>query len=216
MSNNTLSPGQIRAAMALLNWSNDQLAEAAGVSPETVYKLKSAMHEPTTRVRAAIRTTLEAKGIEFTDHDGVRRRPEGVEIFEGPERFAEFTAYTLAQLERDGGELCISVTDERLLQRAYEHLEDWRARMMALTAEGRITGRILATDGDFRRTWADLRRQQTIPGQPQASFYVFGGHLALVSLEHDPSPYVVLHKHSPFAAIYKAAFEAAWDRADPV
>jgi hypothetical protein len=86
--------------------------------------------------------------------------------------------------------------------------------MFDLVKSGKVTGRILAAEGDFAHTWADLRRQQRSPDMPQVSFFAFGDNLALISFDHKTSPYIVLHKSGPFAAAYKGAFDAAWEKAE--
>jgi predicted transcriptional regulator len=76
---------QIKAARALLSWSQEQLAEAAGVSTPTIKRLE-ARDGPIggrTSTAANIRTALEDAGVEFIDENGggpgvrlrQRRRP---------------------------------------------------------------------------------------------------------------------------------------------
>ena len=67
---------QVRAGRALLGWSQDQLVEASGVPKRTVARLELGDGTPQMRTLAAIRTALEAAGVEFTDGDapGVRLR----------------------------------------------------------------------------------------------------------------------------------------------
>lgn len=74
-----LSAEQIRAARAMLRWEQTTLAEAAGVSAETVKRLE-AQDGPLLAGRAAtidaIEKALIKAGIEFTNGDapGVRMR----------------------------------------------------------------------------------------------------------------------------------------------
>lgn len=65
-----ITPGQIRAARALLGISQSDLASAANVSVPTIKRAES--DAPTALVVAAetrgrIKTALEAAGIEFTN-----------------------------------------------------------------------------------------------------------------------------------------------------
>ena len=70
-------PGQIRAARALLGWSREQLSEKASVAVRTLNRVETGEGEPQRRTLSAIRTALEAAGVEFTNGDapGVRLRP---------------------------------------------------------------------------------------------------------------------------------------------
>ena len=71
-----ISPAQVRAGRALLDWSRDQLVEASGVPKRTLVRLEQSETTPHSRTLAAIRTALEAAGVEFTNGDapGVKLR----------------------------------------------------------------------------------------------------------------------------------------------
>lgn len=64
---------QIRAARALLNWGQRDLAEAAKLSIPTIKRVEAsrdAIHSTYATV-LAIRAALEAAGIEFINDDGI-------------------------------------------------------------------------------------------------------------------------------------------------
>ena len=71
---------QIRAARAALKWTIDDLSNQAEVSVRTIKRIEAARGVPSanTQTIEAIRTALEAAGIEFigtpTDRPGVRLR----------------------------------------------------------------------------------------------------------------------------------------------
>ncbi len=62
----------------MLSWSQTQLAEAARVSRPTVVDFERGARTPYPNNLTAIRTALEAAGVEFTDGDapGVKLRPQ--------------------------------------------------------------------------------------------------------------------------------------------
>ena len=78
-----VSIGQIKAARALLGWSQENLAAASGVSVPTVKRLEAADGPLGGRPETGkkLRTALEKGGIEFLDENGggpgvrLRRRP---------------------------------------------------------------------------------------------------------------------------------------------
>ena len=76
---------QIKAARALLGWSQDDLAARAGVSVPTVKRLEAADGLLGGRAKTAhkLRSALEDEGVEFTNGDkpGVRlhKRKERLE-----------------------------------------------------------------------------------------------------------------------------------------
>ena len=69
-------PAQCRAARALLNWSQDELAAKAAVAKQTLGEFERGARQPYPRTLNDIRAALEAAGVEFTNGDatGVRLR----------------------------------------------------------------------------------------------------------------------------------------------
>ena len=218
MSSATPSPDQIRAALALLNWENRELSEAAGVAVETVYNVKSGATQPQAKVREKIRRAFEAHGIEFLDFDGVRRRPEGIDILEGPEGFEEFYDRVFAHVQRHGGLICVSGVDEDQFARHHgkEHTEAHIARMTALCAErDDIVFRALVREGDtnFVASGYAAYRWQPRHDFSAAPFYVFGDNLALITFDANPAPKVLMIRSAVFAEAYRKQFQIAWEAA---
>ena len=206
---------QIRAARALLGLSSEELAKRVGLSGVTIRNIENGINKrPQTKTIKQIELILGAAGIEFTDGEGVRRRPRGIEIFEGQERFNEFMDFLLNDVKRHGGEVRASVTDERVYQKHIQNIEVFRREMMELDKAGRIKGRILAIEGNFIRTWADIRRSPKTSQIAPVSFYVFNENFALISFTNKNSPYVELHKSSLFAGDFRRLFDMAWESAE--
>ena len=73
-----ITSDQIRAARALLQWSAEDLAKEAGVGIATVrrFELDKGVPSGQVRILGALKSTLEAGGIEFVgtpeDRPGVR------------------------------------------------------------------------------------------------------------------------------------------------
>ena len=71
-----MSPEQCRAARAWLGWSQQELADRAKVGLSTLRDFEARRRKPIANNLAAIKSALEAAGIEFTNGDvpGVRLR----------------------------------------------------------------------------------------------------------------------------------------------
>jgi DNA-binding XRE family transcriptional regulator len=69
-----ISPAQCRAARALLEWTQGDLAKRVGIALRTVRDFENGKRTPLPIVRSSILQAFEQAGIEFTDGDGVRRR----------------------------------------------------------------------------------------------------------------------------------------------
>ncbi|MFC0409505.1 helix-turn-helix domain-containing protein [Roseomonas elaeocarpi] len=65
-----ISAAQVRAARALVGMTREVLAEQSGVPMRTLARLEMAEGMPQRRTVAAIRTTLEAAGVEFIAENG--------------------------------------------------------------------------------------------------------------------------------------------------
>ena len=65
-----LNAAQCRAGRALLNWSQDELAENAQVARTTVTEFESNFRTPMKQNLLAIRSALEAAGVEFIPDNG--------------------------------------------------------------------------------------------------------------------------------------------------
>jgi transcriptional regulator with XRE-family HTH domain len=76
-----LTAGQCRAARALLDWTQDELASQAGVCRSTVRGFENGQHELHRSSAAVIRQALEGAGVVLLEADaahgpGVRLRTE--------------------------------------------------------------------------------------------------------------------------------------------
>ncbi len=63
-------PAQVKAARALVGWSQDRLAEAGGIPKRTLVRFELDQGTPQRRTIAAIRAALEAAGVEFIAENG--------------------------------------------------------------------------------------------------------------------------------------------------
>jgi transcriptional regulator with XRE-family HTH domain len=72
MSEESITIRQVKAARALLGWSQSDLASHSGISEPTIARLESADGEMGGRQETVgkIRRALEAGGVEFIDENG--------------------------------------------------------------------------------------------------------------------------------------------------
>ena len=65
-----LTPAQCRAARGLLDWSQQALANQAGVGIVTVRQVEAGVTEPRRATLVVLRQAFERGGIEFIDENG--------------------------------------------------------------------------------------------------------------------------------------------------
>ena len=67
---NDITAAQVRAARALIGWNRERLAAASGSAVRTLVRLEAGTTAPHATTAAAIRTALEAAGVEFIAENG--------------------------------------------------------------------------------------------------------------------------------------------------
>jgi len=206
-------PASSESVRALLNIDLIDLAKECELSRDTVADIEQETRKPHNASLAKIVHVLSQRGIEFIDNQGVRFRSDDIEVFRGADRFHDFTEFVYDRLNRSGGAVCISAVDEKLFRKYRKDFDLHRKRMAALVARGDVTVRILATEDNVISPWAQ-HRWQPKQSAVATSFYAFGDCLALISFAHEPPPYVVLLKSTPFAEAYRNAFDIAWKAAE--
>ncbi len=62
-----INPAQCRAARGLLDWSQQDLADRAGVGIVTVRQFEAGVHEPRRATLQVVKRAFEDAGVEFLD-----------------------------------------------------------------------------------------------------------------------------------------------------
>lgn len=205
---------QIRAARQLVDWSADDLAERVGISKESILNIERGDKRARPATMDKIVGVFSESGIEFTENEGLKRRPDDIEIFHGPERFSDFYDFLYEQVKTKGGNVCLSVTDETFLSKYRKDPTSHYKRMQDLYDEGIIKSfRVLTNKGYFSSTTYNYQQYKLwgLSNVAPTAFYVFGDYLALISFVHDNPPYIVALRSAPIAAAYREAFDAAWN-----
>lgn len=65
-----ISAEQCRAARALLNWSQQELADRAGVGIVTLRQLEAGIHEPRRSTLEVVKRALQTAGVSFIEENG--------------------------------------------------------------------------------------------------------------------------------------------------
>jgi transcriptional regulator with XRE-family HTH domain len=65
-----INSAQCRAARGLVGWSQQNLADAAGLGIVTVHQFEAGTSEPRRATLQVIRQALERAGVEFIDENG--------------------------------------------------------------------------------------------------------------------------------------------------
>lgn len=200
---------QIKAARALLGWSQDDLSAASGLSKPALANFERGASHSRIDTIESISGTLEKAGIEFLD-DGVRCVKDRLEV----ETFQNADAIQLLwedihQTLEAGEERLISNVDEKRFLAATRNA--FAEMMQRYEAKG-ITGRILSQEGDTNFAdptstyrWVSKSRFRDI------AYYVYADKYAMLLWE--PKPRVILIKNKIVADSYRKQFERLWKEA---
>ena len=202
---------QIKAARALLGWTQDLLAEAANMSKPALANIERGMASPRQSTLSAIQKALESAGIEFTNGPGVRLAHDrlDIQIFRGHDAIDHLWDDIHTTLQT-GQERLISGVDETKFQ---ESVQDRFDAMMQRYINKGITGRILSLKDDTNFAdptsnyrWISQDRFQDI------AYYIYAHKYAILLWE--PTPRVILIHNEVLANNYRAQFNRHWDKAE--
>jgi transcriptional regulator with XRE-family HTH domain len=75
-----ITPAQIRAARALIGWTQSDLAEASGVSHISIKNIERGATDPRASTLAAMQAAFEHAGVVFLDPGDTRQGGHGVRL----------------------------------------------------------------------------------------------------------------------------------------
>ncbi|RTL65403.1 MAG: XRE family transcriptional regulator [Hyphomicrobiales bacterium] len=201
---------QIRAARALLNWSQADLARASGMATSSIKNIENESTSSRKETLTQIRDTFDQNGIEFTPGSGVRLKNDIVAVHDGKRATTALhdSIYTHVQGSADR-EVCIIGMDETFsvesdgLLPIVNHIDRLR--------RAGVSERILICEGDTRF----LNSPDSYRWLPRnyfnrnAPIYIYGDRVAI----HSGSlrRRTVIIESRPLAQHLKRIFCLLWD-----
>lgn len=203
---------QIKAARALLNWTQDNLAKAAGLSLPSINNLERGITSPRKETLSAIENALSDAGIEFIDVTGVRlKTPDvSIEIIEGADWLAQYDQYLLARLTSDQDELLQYASDNRQWMiygsATNHHFVDHRNLV-------NFKERILAPENiDFITSPPECYRTLSASQFATMDKQIFGNCIALILWD---TRKIIITTSKTYAEFERTQFELLWNNAKP-
>jgi len=205
---------QIRAARALLDMSQEQLAEATGLTPQAIRKIENGDVHPREGTVADIRRVFHERGLEFTDNQGVRFLPQGIQIYEGRDGLISLMEDVYDNCRRGvAGEVVLSGVSESDFQKHLGAYDDiYLAKMKSLP---KIHMRHLIAEGDFNVVSSEYSEYRWTPRDQfkAVPFYVYADKLAIILFSSDPPPKIFLIQSVEVADAYRRQFDSMWAQA---
>jgi transcriptional regulator with XRE-family HTH domain len=214
----TLKSRQIKAARALLDWSQEDLAEHSQLSVNTIRKLELGHISPRGKTTSALRHAFEGVGLEFVEPDGVRHRPEDITVYQGRDGYVEFFDDVHKTAKHKGGEIVFCCDSEIAL--GYlgltEYQRNYAERMKAL--KGIASVRCVLTENQTPLWASDYIEYRYLSKHYVNSvpFYIYDNKYAALIYEADPSPKIIAVYSSAMSQAFRLQFQSMWDKATPL
>ncbi len=202
---------QIRAARALLDWSQSDLAEKADLSQTGIARIENGTNRPNSQTLEKIKRAFDDADIEFIDETGVKRRPEGhVQTYRGHEGFVAFLVDVYETLKQPNAfkEVVVNnVSEDQFIKWERDYLEMHQKRMREVGAKYKI----VIEEGDHNFTANEYARYKWIPKTTfsSISFYVYGTKSALIHFTDDDVNVYVINSRA-IAHFYRNEFDKVW------
>ena len=211
--NTMIDNRQIRAARALLEWSQTDLARAAGMALSSIKAIESASCTPRRETLEAIAASFEAAGVDFCPPSGVRLKTDVVTLHQGRDAATELMNSILRHAPNDPSqELCIIGLDEQLASELDG--PDMHPALRARLGYAGVRERILIAEGvkEFVREQTSYRWMPREGFCRNAPIYIYGDKVAVQSGTLRRQTIIIDAK--PLAQHLRALFGVLWSSAD--
>jgi transcriptional regulator with XRE-family HTH domain len=201
---------QIRAARALLRWTQKDLAAHAGVNDDQVHNFEGGRSR-SLEVLEAIYQAFVTNGIEFTDGEGVRKKTNQVYTLKGRDNFLRFFDGMYEEVKQVK-ELYACNVDEELFDKWLGETSEEHTRRME-EIDGLVCLTLVEEGKDYFpcESYTEYKWVKKAHFEP-SPFYVFGDKVAILLFEDDDVSMIVIH-HPDVARAYKKQFLLAWETA---
>ena len=210
-----LTASQCRAARALLNWSQPDLAKHAGVHVQTISAFEKDHGSPSKTTLQKITLALEIAGIEFTDSNGVKERKGDVRMLRGHKGVMEWYEDLYTVGEHDKRPFLLSNVNEDAFLKIIgrDFLEKHRNKVKKLE----LRYKILVKEGNTNFISSDWGEYRWTPKEVfgHAQFFVYGDKLSILMFEQEIPEIIVIH-YPEVAESYRLQFQMVWNNAYPV
>lgn len=204
---------QMRMARAKLNLSQGEVAEAIGVSTNTLSAAESEKSSLSAENLRNLELFYTSKGIEFLDHDGVRQAPTGILAFKGRKGFLDFYDYQYEKLRKHGGDIWLynGVSQNFIDALGAEFLTIHKQRMEKI--KERFTYRVIVEEGDETAFGSAYAEYRAIPSDQfnDKTIFVFCGVLAIVDFSNELTVTVI--EQQGVASSISQLMLNSWDKA---
>jgi transcriptional regulator with XRE-family HTH domain len=209
----SITPNQIKAARALADLSQAELADAIGLSQTAIAQIENSRTQATRRHLDDIRNTLEMRGVEFIEN-GVRFRPDSLDIIRGDDFGLRMMDYVFDTLKRTGSKVqMLSAVDAKMFDQG--HNEKIMEHVRRFQEHG-MEQKILVPEGTTKKDledWGPVEWHRTLPRNVYSSTtpsFIFGDCYGLMLWEKKE---IFIIRNRDLAEDQARKFLFLWERA---
>jgi len=203
---------QCRAARGLLGWTQQDLADACGMSKTAINNFEKGHSDIKADSLRAIRRAFEGANIEFIGDDGLRMKNEDVKILRGGNVSTLLMHEIISTLENadDRSLMVLCPSDTAFSDLSPNKINQYESFMLSQGVDVRIiqptaTNKILQR-ADYR-TFDESGNYTDI--SPMMTSYLYGGYIAI---ELWGKSMIVLIRSEDVYKTEKTRFEMLWER----
>jgi len=214
---------QIRAARALLDWSQSDLADRASLSQTGIARIENGTNKPNSKTLAKIQTAFDLADVEFIDTTGVRKKLDSVKTLRGPEGLKRLIDDIYKTVQHNC-ETKGDATDTVCLYNAkpknwhkWLGKDWWDMHSERMSKLGSKIQKIITSESDDYFISSSFSEHRAFPGQlfNDQSIYAYGSKLAFVTFSDSVT--INILDNQEFADGFSVLFNIAWDNvAKPV
>jgi transcriptional regulator with XRE-family HTH domain len=203
---------QIRAARALLGWSQSDLADLAGLSQTGIARIENGTNHPNLQTMAKIEQAFEDHDIEFIDTSGVRKRSGEIKTFRGTNGFRDFMEDVYNTANKIGGEICLFNARPIYWYRflGTEWYVEHAKRMEQI--RDKFVFKVTAEEGEDLLIGKSFAEYRWFPSTMfnERAFYAYGNKLAFLSFENE-NVQILVFENKEFTNAFRVLFNIGWD-----
>ena len=212
-----ISSIQIKAARAMLDWSQYDLASATGLSDTTIGNLESGQMSPRSSTASVIRRVLENAGLEFIEPEGVRMRRDDVMLYDGADSCDQLFDDILHTIKAKGGEVVSIFRSPREVELFCDNAAINNFRQLKQVSDITVV-KHLVSDSFEPPDEVPTMQFRMAPKQSlgTASFISYGNKCALIMLDDKASFKFVVFSLIGIVQDYRGHFYSLWNNALPL
>lgn len=204
---------QIRAARALIGWSQGELADQAGLSQTGIARIENGTNQPNSTTIGKIKDAFDNADIEFIGDSGVKKRTGEVRTLKNVNGFRSFINNVYDIAKNEGGKIYVFNSHHTNFYK-WCGGEEWykmHAQRMAAIADN-IDMRVIVAEEDNQFIGSSFAQYRWFPKDlwNDQTIYAYGDYLAFLNFLEDDVRVMIL-KQPKFAEGFRVLFDIAWN-----